>query len=91
MGTKNYNKKENNLLIENSDMNDTIEMKDDVEIASPVVETSVTCSIVKNTMPVKVAFVAKYSVRVETEDGRAFMVRGYTDRKVVDVIESEKQ
>ena len=91
MGTKNYNKKEDNLLIENSDMNDAIEMKDEVEIASPVVETSVTCSIVKNIMPVKVAFVAKYSVRVETEDGRTFMVRGYTDRKVGDVIEIEKQ
>lgn len=91
MGTKNYNKKEDNLLIENSDMNDAIEMKDEVEIASPIIETSATRSIMKNTMPVKVAFVAKYSVRVETEDGKTFMIRGYTDRKVGDVIEIEKQ
>lgn len=91
MGTKNYNKKEDGLLIENSDMNSAIEMKDEIEITSPVVETSVARPIVKNTISVKVAFVAKYSVRVETEDGRSFMVRGYTDRKVGDVIEIEKQ
>lgn len=91
MGTKNYNKKEDGLLIENSDMNSAIEMKDEIEITSPVVETPVARPIVKNTISVKVAFVAKYSVRVETEDGRSFMVRGYTDRKVGDVIEIEKQ
>lgn len=91
MGNKNYNKKEDSLLIENSVVNDAIEMKDEVEITSPAVETPVARPIVKNTISVKVAFVAKYSVRVETEDGRTFMVRGYTDRKVGDVIEIEKQ
>ena len=91
MGNKNYNKKEDSLLIENSVVNDAVEMKDEVEITSPAVETPVARPIVKNTISVKVAFVAKYSVRVETEDGRTFMVRGYTDRKVGDVIEIEKQ
>ena len=91
MGNKNYNKKEDSLLIENSVVNDAVEMKDEVEITSPAVETPVARPIVKNTISVKIAFVAKYSVRVETEDGRTFMVRGYTDRKVGDVIEIEKQ